>query len=55
MNEISELNFNETCRGYLIRALKNVDLEEHTDKVLEGLRWAFDEMSFEDARKERSR
>lgn len=51
MNKVSEKNFNETCRGYLIRAMKNVDEEKLIDKVLDGLDWAFDEMTFEGARK----
>lgn len=51
MNKVCEKNFNETCRGYLIRAMKNVDEEKLIDKVLDGLDWAFDEMTFEGARK----
>lgn len=51
MNKVSEKNFNETCRGYLIRAMKNVDEEKLIDKVLDGLECAFDEMTFEGARK----
>ena len=59
MNTVNEDNFNETCKGYVYRALKiardlsgeKLSLEqEHT--VLCGLRWAFDEMDFQDARKE---
>ena len=59
MNKVNEDNFNETCKGYVYRALKTArDLEgeklsleqEHT--VLCGLRWAFDELSLEKAREE---
>lgn len=51
-NQVDEGNFNETCKGYVIRALKIIDKAELTDKVLDGLRWSFDEMTFEDAREE---
>lgn len=51
-NQVNENNFNETCKGYVIRALKIIDKTDLTDKVLNGLRWAFDEMTMEDAREE---
>lgn len=51
-NQVDESNFNETVKGYVIRALKIIDKTELTDKVLNGLRWAFDEMTMEDAREE---
>ena len=59
MNEVNEDNFNETCKGYIYRALKiarglegeKLSLEqEHT--VLCGLRWAFSEMTMSEAREE---
>lgn len=65
MNDVSEYNFNETCRGYLIRALKimhendseyednmTIELEK---RLFSGLKWAFDEMTFEDAREENNK
>ena len=62
MNEVNENNFNETCKGYLIRTFKimheadkNYDnnlTEEQEKRIFKGLRWAFDEMTFEGARKE---
>lgn len=51
-NQVNENNFNETCKGYVIRALKIIGETELTDKVLNGLRWSFDEMTMEDAREE---
>ena len=60
MNEVNAENFNETCRGYVLRALKIArELEgeklslEQEKLVLCGLRWAFDELSLEGARKEK--
>lgn len=53
MNTVNLDNFNETCEGYIIRALREANLnKEEVRKVLNGLRWAFDEMTMEDARKE---
>lgn len=53
MNTVNSNNFNETTKGYVIRACKIVDLsEEEVKKILNGLRWAFDEMTMEDARNE---
>lgn len=58
MNEVNEDNFNETCKGYLIRALRianengQIFDDELVKKLLSGIRWAFDEMTMEDARKE---
>ena len=53
MNTINENNFNETCKGYIIRALKIGNFNQNeVNKILNDLRWAFDEMTFEDARKE---
>ena len=53
MNTVNENNFNETCKGYVIRAFKEANLnQKEVDRILNGLRWAFDEMTMEDARKE---
>lgn len=65
MNNVSEYNFNETCRGYLKRALKIMhenDSEYEDNMTIElekrlfaGLKWAFDEMTFEEAREENNK
>lgn len=53
MNNVNENNFNETCKGYIIRACKILDMNKNDmERLLNGLRWSFDEMTFEDARKE---
>lgn len=58
MNSISENNFNETCKGYIIRACKIANENgkifdaELVKKLMNSLRWSFDEMTMEDARKE---
>ena len=53
LNTVTPDNFNETLKGYLIRALKEADAtEEERQKIFGGLRWALDEMTMEDARKE---
>lgn len=58
MNSVNENNFNETCKGYLIRACKianengQIFNDELIKKLLSGFRWAFDEMTMEDARRE---
>ena len=53
MNTVNPDNFNKTLKGYLIRALKEIDAsEEDSRKIFGGLRWALDEMTLEDARKE---
>lgn len=53
MNAVNPDNFNETLKGYLIRALKEIDAtEEDRQKLFNGLRWALDEMTMEDARRE---
>lgn len=51
-NQVDSDNFNETCKGYLIRALKIVEKTDLTKELLKGLRWSFDEMTMEDARRE---
>lgn len=58
MNKVNESNFNETCKGYVVRAIKiaNEDKvifdDELIKKLMNGIRWAFDEMTMEDARRE---
>ena len=53
MNTVNPDNFNDTCRGYLIRALKEAGISEgERRKVFIGLKWALDLMTMEDARKE---
>lgn len=53
MNTVNPDNFNDTCRGYLIRALKEAGAsEEERRKITKGLTVAFDLMTMEDARKE---
>lgn len=56
MNAVNVDNFNETAKGYIIRACRIAEYDsEQVDKILKGLRWAFDEMTMEDARKEYER
>lgn len=53
MNTVNSDNFNDTLKGYLIRALKEIDAcEEDRKKLFSGLRWALSEMTMEDARLE---
>lgn len=53
MNTVNPDNFNETCKGYMIRAFKEADLtQEEVKKILNGLRWALDELTMSEARKE---
>lgn len=53
MNTVNPDNFNDTLKGYLIRALKEINAsEEERKKLFGGLRWAIDEMTMQDARKE---
>lgn len=58
MNTVDSNNFNETAKGYIIRAFKIAN-EDKTifdsnlvSKLMQGLGWAFDEMTMEDARAE---
>jgi len=65
MNDVSKDNFNETCKGYLKRAIKvmhendsdyNANMTDEMEKrLMNGLRWAFSEMTFDDARKENNK
>jgi hypothetical protein len=53
MNTVNADNFNDTMKGYLIRACKEAEYTEEERKRLFGaLRWAIDEMTMSDARKE---
>jgi len=53
LNTVNPDNFNETCKGYLIRALKEAKVsEEDRRRIFIGLKWAMDLMTMEDARKE---
>lgn len=53
MNTVNADNFNDTMKGYLIRACKEADYtEEERQRLFNGLRWAIDGMTMEDARKE---
>lgn len=58
MNTVNIDNLNDTVKGYLIRACKirneNEQIFNDTEvvKLLNSLRWSFDEMTAEDARKE---
>lgn len=41
---------NYACKGYCVTAMKNAGLDpEQMKKVLQGLRWAFDEKTIEEA------
>ena len=61
-NQVNGDNFNETCKGYLRRAIMNMrendgDYDnnltpEQESRIWSGLRWAFDDMTMEQARKE---
>lgn len=61
-NQVDEDNFNDTCKGYLKRAIrimhegdenyKNNLTEEQERRLFTALGWAFDEMTMEDAREE---
>lgn len=53
MNTVNPDNFNDTMKGYLIRALKEAGAsEEDRRKIFIGLKWAIDLMTMEEARKE---
>lgn len=58
MNTVNENNFNETCNGYVVRACRIANEngiifdEDLIKKLMSGLRWAFDEMTMSEARKE---
>lgn len=53
MNEVNQDNFNETMKGYLIRACRECEYTaEQKERLFSGLRWAIDEMTMSDARKE---
>lgn len=53
MNSVNEENFNETMKGYIVRACKESKLpKEILDEIFQGLRWATSDMTMEDARVE---
>lgn len=53
INTVNPGNFNETCKGYVVRAMRDAGCNAlQRSKLLSGLRWAFDEMTMEDARRE---
>lgn len=53
MNTVNPDNFNDTMKGYLIRALKEAGAsEEDRRRIFMGLNWAIDVMTMKDARKE---
>ncbi len=53
MNTVNSDNFNDTLKGYLIRALKEAKAtEEERRRIFMGLIWAIDLMTMEEARKE---
>ena len=58
MNTVNQNNFNETMKGYIIRACKitnenkKIFDNETVDKLMNGIHWSIDEMTMEDARAE---
>jgi hypothetical protein len=53
MNTVNPDNFNETLKGYLIRALRESGASQpDCEKIFAGLRWALSEMTMQDAREE---
>ncbi len=53
MNTVNPDNFNDTMKGYLVRALKEAGAsEEDRRKIFIGLTWAIDLMTMEEARRE---
>lgn len=53
MNTVNSDNFNETMKGYVIRACRIAGYDStQLDIILNGLRWSIDEMTMGDARRE---
>ena len=53
MNTVNESNFNETMKGYIIRACKIKKLTQtEVDELFGVLSWSIDEMTMNDARME---
>ena len=53
MNFVNEENFNDTMKGYIVRACKYSKLsKEEVDDIFDSLRFAIDDMTMEDAREE---
>jgi len=52
MNKVNADNFNDTCQGYVKRALSdcNTLTDEQKKEVMRNLYWAFDFMTMQDAR-----
>lgn len=56
MNTVNSENFNETMKGYVIRACRIIEYDsKQLDEILNGIRWSTDEMTMEDARREYER
>jgi hypothetical protein len=52
-NNVNEDNFNDTMKGYCIRALQEMGADQKLkDKFMNGLSWAIDDMTMENAREE---
>jgi hypothetical protein len=53
MNTVNPDNFNETMKGYIVRALKEMNADKDlADRFFNGLNWAIDEMAMSQAREE---
>ncbi len=53
MNTVNPNNFNDTLKGYIVRALREAEIDsESRQKVLNALSWALSEMTMQDARRE---
>ncbi len=53
LNTVNPENFNDTMKGYLIRALREAGTSaEDRRRIFGGLHWAFDSLTMEEARKE---
>lgn len=53
MNTVTPDNFNDTMKGYIVRALVEAQVsEEIRKKIFQGLNWAISEMTMRDARRE---
>lgn len=46
MNTVNADNFNETMKGYIIRACRVIECDDkEVSRLLNGLRWSIDEMT----------
>lgn len=51
LNFVDKYNFNQTAKGYLLKACKIADLtEQETSKLIDSLERAFDDLTAEQAR-----